>query len=138
MQYPKPDPEGPLALMPTETIDDDQAKPPADGFEKLITVMKALATPEGALQKSGRVDLGILADRRGAGEIDPFANTDLVLGGILLSPFQLRYGEVGGRIAVLETLVVDAATATYDSGPLSGDSGWSSAGCAGRTAYGSV
>lgn len=37
-----------LQLMLTETIDDDQAKTLADGFEMLITVMQALGTPEGA------------------------------------------------------------------------------------------
>jgi hypothetical protein len=37
-----------LELMLTETIHDDQAKALADGFEVLITVMRSLATPEGA------------------------------------------------------------------------------------------
>ena len=37
-----------LRLMLTETIDDDQAKALADGFEVLIEVMKSLATPERA------------------------------------------------------------------------------------------
>jgi hypothetical protein len=34
--------------MLTETIDDDQAKALADGFEVLITVMRQVATPVGA------------------------------------------------------------------------------------------
>jgi len=34
--------------MLAETIDDDQARALADGFEVLITVMKSVATPEGA------------------------------------------------------------------------------------------
>lgn len=36
-----------LDLMLTETIDDDQAKALADGFEVLIAAMKSLAAPEG-------------------------------------------------------------------------------------------
>ena len=34
-------------LVDTQTLGDDQAKALADGFEVLITVMKALATPSG-------------------------------------------------------------------------------------------
>ena len=34
-------------LLDTQTLGDDQAKALADGFEVLITVMKALATPSG-------------------------------------------------------------------------------------------
>jgi hypothetical protein len=37
-----------LQMMLTETIDDEQAKTLADGFEVLITVMKSLGAPEGA------------------------------------------------------------------------------------------
>jgi len=36
-----------LQVMLTETINDEQAKTLANGFEVLITVMKSLATPEG-------------------------------------------------------------------------------------------
>jgi hypothetical protein len=37
-----------LQVMLTETINDEQAKTLADGFEVLIEVMKSVATPEGA------------------------------------------------------------------------------------------
>lgn len=37
-----------LRLMLTETISDEQATALADGFQALVTVMRALETPEGA------------------------------------------------------------------------------------------